>query len=174
MGYPDCFFPSPWSFSLALLIPPCCLCLCTAVVAAVYCTGTYFVPSGSRGLLVDLVGRAHEERLTWSAPPQAVRLSTAFFVAAVAQQVIRLFLEAVKSLRESLVQTLNSLVIRWQSTPKRVLCCGIHTTPYRTPASLYTARRVPRFDRWKCMTWPPWLPCRRSTLWEPLAWRPVP
>lgn len=42
--------------------------------------------SGSRGVLVDLVGRGHEERLTWSAPPLAVRLSTAFFVAASARQ----------------------------------------------------------------------------------------
>ncbi|CAM9684429.1 unnamed protein product [Pylaiella littoralis] len=43
--------------------------------------------SGSRGLLVDLVGRGHEERLTWSAPPLSVCLSTAFFVAALPRQV---------------------------------------------------------------------------------------
>ncbi|CBJ28092.1 conserved unknown protein [Ectocarpus siliculosus] len=43
--------------------------------------------SGSRGLLVDLVGRGHEERLTWTAPPLSVCLSTAFFVAALPRQV---------------------------------------------------------------------------------------
>lgn len=43
--------------------------------------------SGSRGLLVDLVGHGHEERLTWSAPPLSVCLTTAFFVAALARQV---------------------------------------------------------------------------------------
>ncbi|CAM9318128.1 unnamed protein product, partial [Laminaria digitata] len=43
--------------------------------------------SGSRGLLVDLMGRGHEERLTWSAPPLSVCLSTAFFVAALPRQV---------------------------------------------------------------------------------------
>ena len=45
--------------------------------------------SGSRGLLVDLMGRGHEERLTWSAPPLSVCLSTAFFVAALPRQVRR-------------------------------------------------------------------------------------
>ncbi len=52
----------------------------------------FFCPSycsGSRGLLVDLVGRGHEERLTWSAPPLSVCLSTAFFVAALPRQVRR-------------------------------------------------------------------------------------
>lgn len=36
---------------------------------------------------MDLVGRGHEERLTWSAPPLSVCLSTAFFVAALPRQV---------------------------------------------------------------------------------------
>lgn len=40
---------------------------------------------------MDLVGRGHEERLTWSAPPLSVCLSTAFFVAALPRQVRNYF-----------------------------------------------------------------------------------
>jgi hypothetical protein len=44
--------------------------------------------TGSRGVLLDVSGREQEERLTWTAPPLAVRLSArTFFVAALPGQI---------------------------------------------------------------------------------------
>lgn len=75
------------SLWMGLQAPACCRCLMCSPVSV---TCFFLCPSccsGSRGLLVDLVGRGHEERLTWSAPPLSVCLSTAFFVAALPRQV---------------------------------------------------------------------------------------